>query len=602
MGDFLLDLRPSRDGALEKAAEFLKFFPDMEVFQFNYPRFRLVLSLASDPNIWAPYVATDGSMLVALSGRIALDQKDWEEAAGVPGKGGLACKFIYQSYLSRGIAAVEALSGNFVAVVFDRRAGSLFVVTDRWGLFPAFRFDAGGGRLAYGSHPDALADAVGESRNWDLTSFAEFILAGRLSAPFTYYQRLQALPVASTTTLSIPEKDEVKEHTHNHFEFTSRPQPESRFDEIAEHFAVALKRAVRRRTLPVLGRSAIALSGGLDSRTVLSAAPDRKNLISFSLFNEENREFKIAKSIAQAAGVEFIGLKRDFDYYGDHAALGVKISAGMGCIASNHFLGSRSKLKELGIENLLTGCYCDYLFKGLALNKQVNSWTSRERVNSFDFSFYSRHFQSNTALARSVRQRLEGLFPPELRRYDTESSILEVEQRRLLPLFYEEDNAERMIPQRTMGWYVPIADNDLTEIFLKMSCSMKLNRRLFARMVEIVCGEEISSIPDANTGARVNASILREAIQGQLLRVEALARKLKPSNATGESWLNWNFYANHSRVVQTLWSSPNAEAQEIFKLILGEDRFSMDIGAYRGRDIYLFLQLFTLKLWFDQRS
>jgi hypothetical protein len=258
-------------------------------------------------------------------------------------------------------------------------------------------------------------------------------------------------------------------------------------------------------------------------------------------------------------------------------------------------------LKELGIENILTGCYCDYLFKGLALNKQVNRWTTREKVNSFDFSFYCRHFHSNTALAAAVRERLEGLFPAELRRYDNESAILDVEQRRLLPLFYEEDNAERMIPQRTMGWYVPIADNDLMEVFLNMSCSMKLNRRLFGRMVEIVCGEEISRIPDANTGAPVNASMLREVFENQLLRVERLKRKLNPSNATGESWLNWNFYANQSRVVRELWSSPNPEAQEIFKLVLGEDRFHTDISAYAGRDIYLFLQLFTLKLWFDQR-
>jgi len=27
----------------------------------------------------------------------------------------------------------------------------------------------------------------------------------------------------------------------------------------------------------------------------------------------------------------------------------------------------------------------------------------------------------------------------------------------------------------------------------------------------------------------------------------------------------------------------------------------MDISAYRGSDVYVFLQLFTLKLWFDSR-
>jgi hypothetical protein len=35
--------------------------------------------------------------------------------------------------------------------------------------------------------------------------------------------------------------------------------------------------------------------------------------------------------------------------------------------------------------------------------------------------------------------------------------------------------------------------------------------------------------------------------------------------------------------------------------VLGKDGFKPEIAAYSGRRIYLFLQLFTLKLWFDQR-
>jgi asparagine synthase (glutamine-hydrolysing) len=372
-------------------------------------------------------------------------------------------------------------------------------------------------------------------------------------------------------------------------------------EEFSERFAAAFQNAVAKRTLAVLGRSAVALSGGLDSRTVLCAAPNRQQVVAFSCYDEENREFRIAKSIASKAGVEFIPLKRSFDYYGDHALLGTRISAGMGCIASNHFLGIRKELKSLGIENLLTGCYCDYLFKGLAVNKRLNRWTTRESLGRFDVSYYSAHFASNTALAVAARQRLEELFPPELRRYDTESAVLSVEQRRMFPLCYEEDNAERTIPQRVMGWYVPVADNGLMEIILSMSCPMKMNRRLFARMVEKVCGENICRIPDANTGAPVNASPFREAFHSHLGRVEAFYRKVVPSNATTGSWLNWSYYARQSRAIQSLWSSPSSDVLEIFRLVLGKDGFKSEIAAYEGRRIYLFLQLFTLKLWFDQR-
>jgi asparagine synthase (glutamine-hydrolysing) len=258
-------------------------------------------------------------------------------------------------------------------------------------------------------------------------------------------------------------------------------------------------------------------------------------------------------------------------------------------------------LRDLGVQNLLTGCYCDYLFKGLALNKRVNPWTTRERLNGFDFSYYFGHSRSSTPLGAKVQRRLEDIFPAALRRYDTEAVVQTVEQRRMFPLAYEEDNAERTIPQRVMGWYVPIADNDLMDVIQNMSCAMKLNRSLFAKTVGRICGDTIASIPDANTGVPVSASFLREACSAHLQRAGSLLRKFKPSPATNSSWLNWGYYARHSKVVQSLWSAPNPDALDIFRQVLGSDAFSLDPAAYEGRRLGLFMQLFTLKLWFDQR-
>lgn len=600
MGDFLLDLRPKEQRALG-AGEFLKFFADMHVARFDFPDFGLLVTSADNPALWAPYATPDGSLLVALCGRIALEQRQWDEAARLPGVGGLAARFIALAFVRGGVSEIEDLSGNFVVLLYSRSQRKLFVVTDRWGLFPAFRSEPPAAAGVYSSHPDAVADAVGESRNWDLTSFAEFILASKISAPFTYYKNIKALPVASTTTISFDALNGSREPTRVYFVPEPRPQTAAKIDELAARFADAFKQAVTRRTLPILGRSAIGLSGGLDSRTVLCSAADRRSLFTFSCYDEQNLEFQVAAEIARRAGVEFVPLKRDSDYYGRNAALGVKISAGMGCIASNHFLGIRDQLRELGAENLLTGCYCDYLFKGLALNRLVNPWTTRESLGPFNFSYYAGHCHADTALGASVRARLETFFPAELRRCDTEANVLAVEHRRMFPLAYEEDNAERTIPQRVMGWYVPIADNGLMDVILSMSPAMKLNRTLFARMVQKVCSPEITRIADSNTGAPINASPAREAFNFHLRTLSRAWRKIRPSNATNGSWLNWNYYATHSPVIQSLWSEPNSDATDVFRQVLG-NAFSTEIAAYEGKRVYLFLQLFTLKLWFDQRA
>lgn len=601
MGDFILSFQPQAQRRTRASAEFLKFYPDMTVEQFEDAELSVVSSSADDLSLWGGYAAGDGSVQVWLAGRIAMDPAEWESAKLVAGGGGLAGKAIWKRYVAGGAKAVADLSGNFVIVVYDKSRSMVHLVTDRWGLVPAFRLVDGLDGLAYSSHPDALADAVGDSKNWDMTSFAEFVLTARLTAPNSYYKRIKAMPIASITTLRRVAPGKWVPETVGYVEYRSKPEPEGRLEDLADEFAAAFRTAVSRRTFPMLGRSVIGLSGGLDSRTILCASEHRSSVLAFSCFDTENNEFQVAQSIAKAAGVQFLPFQRSMDYYGDSAAMGAKISGGMGCIASNHFLGFRDRLKELGTSNLITGCYCDYIFKGLALNKRVNPLTTGESLGEFAMAYYAGHSTADTELARGVLGRLDALFPEELRKYDTDERVFEVERRRMLPLSYEEDNAERVIPQRVMGWYVPIADNGLLDVYFRMSCAMRMDRRLFGRMVQRVCGDVIANIPDANTGVAVSASLWREALASHWRKVGRVMKKLRPTQSTSGSWLNWGYYASHSPKVKALWERPNPEAFEVFRAILGKERFSMDISSYRGSDVYVFLQLFTLKLWFDSR-
>lgn len=601
MGDFLVDFRPPSERRLADAAAFLKFFPDMRVSVLEEEEFGLVLTSPDEPRLWEPARSLDGNHFAGLCGRVALESNEWREAQDLEGLGGAACKHILKCYGEGGIDRVALLNGNFVILIHDADLHRFFVITDRWGLMPAFQWNAGG-QAVLSSHPDALADSAGESRNWDLTSFAEFILTAKVSYPFSYYRRIQALPFASVTTFALNADQAVAESTNRYFEFQFDPWPIEKLDELADELAAGFRKSVAKRTLPAVGRSAIALSGGLDSRTVLCAAPQNNDLLTFSCFDEENEEFRIARAIARAAGAKFVPLRRSPDFYAESAALGAKISAGMGCIASNHFLGFRKEFNQLGINNLLTGCYCDYLFKGLGLNRRVNPWTTRESLGAFDFSYYAAHFPGHNELGAAVRQRLQARFPSDLRRFDTEARVAEVHHRRLFPLCYEEDNAERTIPQRVMGWYPPIAENDLLDAHLKMSSAMKLNRELFALTVKRICGPGITRIPDANTGLPLDGSTARVAIRSHGRRLKSLARRLMHSPSTHDSWLNWRYYVDHSQAFQSLWTAPHRDADEIFTQVLGKEGFSRETRDYRGTRLWILIQLFTLKLWLDQRQ
>jgi hypothetical protein len=154
-----------------------------------------------------------------------------------------------------------------------------------------------------------------------------------------------------------------------------------------------------------------------------------------------------------------------------------------------------------------------------------------------------------------------------------------------------------------MPWYVPIVDNDILEVYLKTPARFKLNGSLFKKMLTLLGPPALCRVPDSNTGAPVNASWPRQAVHRYCSALQnRFANTLRPRMATAGSWPNWRHYFRHSRVMDSLWSRPNAVARELFISLIGEDNYHQDLRDYLDADPLLFLRLLTLKIWLDQRT
>ena len=119
MSDFLLDFRDAeirRKTAAEAGAS-LRFCDDIQVQTLDFAPFTLVVTRADGFELWGPFQwqLGGGRGLVALAGRIAMEEEQWESAKQVEGPGGLACKAIFMLYRELGIKALERLNGNFVS-------------------------------------------------------------------------------------------------------------------------------------------------------------------------------------------------------------------------------------------------------------------------------------------------------------------------------------------------------------------------------------------------------------------------------------------------------------------------------------------------------
>jgi asparagine synthetase B (glutamine-hydrolysing) len=277
MGDFLLDFRDRVQRCRD--ANQLRFYPDMEVDQITRDGFSLFVSRFGCADIWAPFESAEG-LVVALAGNVALEESEWESASRVEGKGGLACKAIYLAYRSRGINGLYNFSGGCAIHVYDPQRGAYYLVTDRAGAFPCYGTTVSDELFC--SHPDVLAGLLPKSMSnspskfssvqWDLESMAQFIATGAVSFPHSFYLPVSALDFGCIHSFILDQCAGPRRSIHRYASCEPGNLDEAGEDDIAGRLAEAIVAASRRRTLPILGRTAIALSGGLDSRSILCGA------------------------------------------------------------------------------------------------------------------------------------------------------------------------------------------------------------------------------------------------------------------------------------------------------------------------------------------
>lgn len=603
MSDFFIDFRPATERDPGRAASLLKFFPDFQVFRIDEAAFTLVLTRCDAEAIWSPYRSEDGRILIALAGRIAPENHEWEQARHVPGSGGLACKIIYQKYCERGLRALEGFNGSYVIILYDTQAGKVRLVGDRCGMFPFFRRAASDLPPVFSSHPDVLALCAANPSDYDTTSLGEFLVRGQISYPFSYYRGVVAAEYASIHTIALDGGVPRCLKPVRYFELAYNTDQSDSASDTAERLAASLRKAVARRTHPNFGTPALGLSGGLDSRVILCACPDPSRVTAFCFHDEENVEFSTAQAIAEVKGVKLLPFKRDFDHYGHSAEDGVRLSAAMSSFLTNHLLGFRQHFRKAGLENVLTGLYCDYFFKGLMLNRRRSVFSRNEMLAPFAMEWYLSVIPLQSSLQQTVNERLDAEFPLALRQDGSDAALLAIERKRLFPLSYEPEHAEVLVPQRVIGWNMPVIDNDVLDVYLTLSPRLKLDRSMYERVVQIICGPEVCGIQDANTGAPVGASHLRQLCHRyQRILGKRLGRLRGAKLSTLGSWPNWEFYLHNSSVIRDLWMRPNSDARDLLTEITGNDPFSIPISSYRGNARVLFERLLTLKIWFDVRK
>ena len=310
---------------------------------------------------WNSHFDKKNNIQLIILGRPIIEVSDWEKFK--KSEESYITKLLIEKYINLQIDDFcNQLNGAFSILVVDYKFNKLTIITDKLGIYPIYTYGCDNiNSFQFSSNFKTLLDNINKKINEDIVSIAEFLKKGFIYHPNTFYKEIKTLDNGSYCILDFKEKIIKKKY------FTVKAKPIYNFDYLVNELSKALLKSIERRTLKYFGKKAV-LSGGSDSRMILANSSDQ-NTDAVTLYNQKNHEVEITKNIAKSLNSKHELIKRNDDYYLDSFDDSIEANSGRSLPIDDHFLNLRNDKIIAKYDTILTGCYADWLFKGIALDR-----------------------------------------------------------------------------------------------------------------------------------------------------------------------------------------------------------------------------------------
>jgi asparagine synthase (glutamine-hydrolysing) len=605
MSGFLVGMGEIAPDSLGRAAKGLSFSPKAASGTRTVPPFFFATSRFDDPGLWAPAHDSARNLTVILAGRIALERAQWHSARELPYQGGAACRHILEGLRARGPGFLEELNGAFAVAVVDSARGELTVVTDRMGFIPVYGAQRGGQHLI-ATHADVLAAAAPWAADLDVTTMAEMLSHWHGVHPYTFYRGIRQLDAGTVYSWDR----EGRQSSRRYWAPAYKAEAGASQEELGEDLAAAIRRSVQLRSQPLLGETGVFLSGGADSRAVLFALHEPSKANCFTFYDEENSELATARELAIRAGARHVGLQREAEHYGKGAPEAVRVMGGMWNICDAHYTRFLPRLRDEPVGTWLSGCFADYLFKGIAQDRRYKTLMGRA-VPFFDAAPFSHQWYfGHGAIAGKwqgpVEARCAEMYQGCRLDATDDRARLEIEMRRLWPISREATIGSRLLLTRTLPWDVVLSDSAVVDVMLRIPARLKLNAQVWNAAVARICAGA-AEVKNSNWGVTIGGSrarnmseFLLRVARRKLSKLAPHAKASGPQLATTGSWPDYGYYMTHSPVLEDTWRATSPSHREVVNDVLGFDAWSLSLPEWAARDVTQWYRAMTLRLWLDR--
>lgn len=460
------------------------------------------------------------------------------------------------SDIERAKPLLDKLNGAFaIFIAFEDR---IVLITDPLSFTQIYYYkDEDDNLLAVGTHPDITAVVADDNPKLDMVSLSHFLSIKHPVFPYTFFENLKEL---KTGTVFVIERDNCKFKDIISYRYWYPPYKEEQdLEQASEKFVKLFNQAVS-RNCSQSKKTAVALSGGFDSRLVLASAKDKNYCEGVNITEVYNREADTAARVCKALGVKFNHIERPKEFLADAMEDTIRFGSGQWEFVHAHFVGLTKYFKENGFDNLITGDMFDSHFrecvvadyewknrwKGLLPRKYTKNESMRPfKVSDFVKENYNKQTMQNfskrrqatfDAYSKSGRESLCAWLCSYPFTHWLEAQIWSAQR--------------RSIPVRLVG-----TDRDLLEFAFSCPVEHKLYSMLYKNVAKRILGRA-ARIPLANDGVRPGSGhcsrLAQRAMRKALEGFYSFAKKFGYRRKVHHSWQDYQWYWDNSEAIKKL--------------------------------------------------
>ncbi len=460
---------------------------------------------------------------------------------------------------------LQKIDGYFAAVIYDTQRESLLLITDRYGFKPMYLWEDQE-NFAFASEYKTFLTFNQFKAIINKQALACFLSTDQMLGDLTWFSQVRRLNAASICTCDLKTNTRSEKR---YWTWAKIEQQEISFAEASKKTADLFRKAVAKR----IDREKIyiGLSGGLDSKAILAAAPEGAALGAYTFGQKGAEDIRIAKKIAQFNKMDHYVFLLDKQNWLDNRLEGIWKTEGLLNLFHLHAAPFEQKMQSLGPINL------NGIAGGLILGGRGISNENR-RVSEADVI---QHFGDFASL-----QKWEDPF------YEVDSCgpfFLDARMRRFTQCGLEE--LGKRVEQRA-----PFLDNDLLEFIFSIPEAYRKDARLFTSLYQNEFPSFYNTQPWEATGFPLDNS-RRFYFLGRKIFRKVRNKMTKGNVFSLANYANW--LAGEFGWIQNLLGSPEA----LYRQLTPIDFYQNYVLPHRQKKVNYTWEIgraITVEIWLQQ--